>query len=74
MKQITLSNDTVKSRISDMSQDILDEVVAEVKASPYFALQLDKSADVSSCAQLDESTELIFVHYLKDYEGGVFVL
>ena len=43
-----------------MSDDILEQVVAEVKASPYFALQLDESTDVASCEQL-----LVYVRYMK---------
>lgn len=37
-----------------MADDVLSQVVAEVKASPYktFALQFDESTDVSSCAVL----------------------
>jgi hypothetical protein len=42
----------VKGRTSEVSEDILDQVVAEIKASPYFAFQLNESTDVASCEQL----------------------
>ncbi|XP_055491352.1 protein FAM200C-like [Leucoraja erinacea] len=35
-RQISLSNDTVKSQISDMSDDILLQVVSGVKSSPVY--------------------------------------
>ena len=41
LREISLSNDTVKNRISEMSQDILLKVVEEVRSSPLFFLQLD---------------------------------
>ena len=52
LRSISLSNDTVKNRISDMSEDILLQVVTAVKSSPVYSLQLDESTDVESCAQL----------------------
>ena len=45
LKEILLSNDTVKKRISKMSQDILLQVVDEVRFSLLFSLQLDESTD-----------------------------
>ena len=45
MKQIPLSNDTVKRRILDMSNDILDQVTTELESSSSFAIQLDESTD-----------------------------
>ena len=50
LKEILLSNYTVKKRISKMSQDILLQVVEEVRFSPLFSLQLDESTDILSCA------------------------
>ena len=55
----SLSNDTVKSRISDTSNDILLQVVSAPKSSPVYLLQLDESTDVASCSQL-----LVCVRYL----------
>ena len=45
-----------------MSEGILQQVIADVKANPIkVGLQLDESADVSLCSQL-----LIFVRYVKE--------
>lgn len=59
IKKVPLSNDTVKRRIADMAQDVSDQLIDKVKASPFFALQLDESTDVVNISQL-----MIFVRYL----------
>ena len=61
MMQVSLSNDTVKSRICDMSCNIKSQLLAKVKASPVFAIQLDESVDVENLSQL-----LVFVRYVHD--------
>ena len=62
LSQIPLSNDTISSRIDDMSNDILAQVVADLISSPAkFSLQLDETTDVSSLCQL-----AVFVRYVKD--------
>ena len=58
-RQISLSNDTIKSRIWDMSGDILLQAVRNVKNSPVYSLQLDELTNVASCSQL-----LVYVRYL----------
>ena len=55
---IPLSNNTVQRKIKDIAMDIEQQVIEEVKKSPYFAIQLDESTDVSNCAIL-----LCFVRY-----------
>ena len=45
---VPLSNGIITSRIRDISEDILQQVIADVKASPIkVSLQLDESTDVS---------------------------
>ena len=61
---VLLSNDIISSRIRDISEDILQQVIADVKASLIkVGLQLDESTDVSLCSQL-----LVFVRYVKEKE------
>ena len=58
---VPLSTEIVKNRIDDISEDILHQVVADLKAShTKFSLQLDETtADVANLSQLIE-----FVHYV----------
>ena len=51
----------MKRRINEKSDEIKKKVIQEIKSSPtdMFAIQLDESTDVSSCAQL-----LVFVRYV----------
>jgi len=61
---VPLSNDTISSRIDDMSDDILAQVVANLVASPTkFSLQLDETTNVSNLSQL-----IVFVRYVKGDE------
>ena len=62
LESISISNDTVKNRIEEMSVDISDQVISEVKDSRYgFPIQLDESTDVTNNAQL-----LVYVRYTQD--------
>ena len=62
LKQVALSNDTVRRRINDLSIDIRDQLITDIKASsPKISLQLDKSTDVSNYSQL-----ICFVRYIKE--------
>ena len=49
MRQISLSNDTIQRHISDMLEDVQEQVINEVKASPLFSLQMDETIDVLNC-------------------------
>ena len=42
----------MKNRISEMNNDIMLQVVEDLRSSPVVCLQLDESTDVSSSAQL----------------------
>lgn len=59
MRQISLSDNTIRRRITEMALDVKEQVLSEIKMSPLFAFQLDESTDVSSCSQL-----LAFVRYV----------
>jgi len=62
LQQIRLSNDAISTRISDISKDILDQVVSGLKSSPVkISIQLDESTDVSNCSQA-----IVMVRYVKD--------
>ena len=61
LNYISVSNDTVSRRISEMSQNISDQVVDEIKKSPLLAIQLDESTDVTLCSQL-----LVFARYMVE--------
>ena len=37
MQQISLSNNTIQRRISNMSMDVKEQVLTEIKASPLFS-------------------------------------
>ena len=52
MKRISLSNDTIKSRIHEMSENIKSKVISKINSSPVFALQLDETTDVANLSQL----------------------
>ena len=56
-----LSNDTITRRIIEMSDDIEQQLLERIKSSPYYAIQIDESTDVSNIALL-----LVFVRYCAD--------
>ena len=59
MKQISPSNDTIKSKIHEISENIKSKVISKIISSPVFALQLDESTDVSNFSQL-----LVYIRYV----------
>ena len=59
MKQVSLSNNTVKNRIDDMASDIKSQLTAKIKPSPVFGIQLDESVDIVNLSQL-----MMFVRYI----------
>ena len=63
LNTLSLSNDTIRRRINEISDDIKGRVLQQMKASPInqFAIQLDESTDVAKCSQL-----LVFVRYVHD--------
>ena len=59
LQQVSLSNDTIKRRISLMATDVKQPVIAEIKSSSMFSIQVDQSTDVASYSQL-----LVFVRHI----------
>ena len=66
IKSIPLSNDTAKRRIDVMAVDCENQLIQEVRNSPYFAIQLDESTTVASEALL-----LVFVRYLNTNDNSL---
>lgn len=63
LSAISLSNDTVHRRTDDMSADIIDQVIQEMKSAPFpiFSIQRDESTDIANCSQL-----LVYMRYSND--------
>lgn len=66
IEDISLSNNTIKSRIDKMSYDVEDQLLHKLKKSPYFGMQCDESTDVSQCSQL-----LNFVRYFDESDDTI---
>jgi hypothetical protein len=58
-----MSNDTIRRRIAEMSADVREQVVQEMKAAGKFGIQLDESTDMSNDPQL-----LVYVRYRRNDE------
>ena len=52
LQSVSLANDTVKSRIADLSLNIKNQVVAQMKKAGKWSYQLDESTDSGKNAQL----------------------
>uniref|UniRef100_K7F5A6 DUF4371 domain-containing protein n=1 Tax=Pelodiscus sinensis TaxID=13735 RepID=K7F5A6_PELSI len=61
LNDISISNDTVSRWINEISLNISEQVVDEIKKSPLFAIQLDESTDVTLCSEL-----LVFARYMVE--------
>lgn len=61
MKKISMSNDTIRSRIDDLSKDMQERLLVNIRESPVFSIQLDESTDVANLSQL-----MVFVRYVRD--------
>ena len=61
IRKIPLSNDTVARRITEISDDQLQQLITRLKKIQKFAIQLDEMTDVSKNAQL-----LLYVPYAHE--------
>ncbi|XP_050522977.1 protein ZBED8-like [Daktulosphaira vitifoliae] len=52
IKKVSLSNDTVKRTIDDMSSNIKNKLLLYLKDCNFFAIQIDESTDIANMAQL----------------------
>ena len=59
VENISLSNDTVARRISDLAINIHQQLIKKGKKFVYFSLAIDESIDVSDTAQI-----IIFIREL----------
>ena len=61
LNAVFLSDNTMKRRIEEMSDDIADQILAETKESKFgFAIQSDESTDITNHRQL-----LVYVRYVQ---------
>ena len=69
---ISPSNNTVQRRIGDMSTDIKEKVVEEIRSAPLglFSIRLNESTHVESCSQL--MTFVKYIHSGKLKEDFLF--
>ena len=61
LSSLSISDNNVQRRIQEMSEDIKNQVMEQIKQSPILVLPLDESTDVSTCAQL-----MIYVRYFHN--------
>uniref|UniRef100_K7FLK2 Uncharacterized protein n=1 Tax=Pelodiscus sinensis TaxID=13735 RepID=K7FLK2_PELSI len=66
LNDTSVSNDTVLRWINEISQDISEQILDEIKKSPLFAIQLDESTDVALCSQLLEFARYMVEGDFKD--------
>uniref|UniRef100_K7F603 DUF4371 domain-containing protein n=1 Tax=Pelodiscus sinensis TaxID=13735 RepID=K7F603_PELSI len=61
LNDISVSNEIVLRRINEISRNISEQVVDEIKKSALFDIQLDESTDIALCSQL-----LVFARYMVE--------
>ena len=58
LAKVSLSNNTIKRRIQELSEDVLQQTIVSVKRSGKFSLRLDETTDIGNDVQL-----MVFVRY-----------
>jgi hypothetical protein len=65
-KYVPLSNDTVTSRIREISNDQLQQLIYRIKQSPNFAIQIDETTDITNMAQVSTYARYCFEDHLVE--------
>ena len=60
VKSVPLSGNTVTSRIEMMSENVFDQIKADLEKCVYFNLQFDESTDIVNTAQLSVFVRMVF--------------
>ncbi|XP_051785374.1 zinc finger BED domain-containing protein 5-like [Erpetoichthys calabaricus] len=67
VNKVSLSADTVKRRIHDMSSDILGTLIRKLILAEKFALQIDESTDIKNKAQLIAIVRFVDEDFIKEH-------
>ena len=60
LNALSLSNNTVKRQVEDMSVNVLNQYANQAKASPFYAIQLHKPTDVAGFPKLSVFIRFIY--------------
>ena len=70
LNAVSLSDNTIKRRIEEMSDNIADQILAEIRESKFgFAIQLDESTDITNCSRFRLIGSCRDKHYLARFSG-----
>lgn len=67
VNKVSLSADTVKRRIHDMSSDILGTLIRKLLLAEKFALQIDETTDIKNKAQLIAIVRFVDEDFIKEH-------
>ena len=67
VSKVSLSADTVKRRIDDMSSDVLETLITKLKTAEKFSLQIDESTDNKNRAQLISIVRFVDEDSIKEH-------
>ncbi|GFR10779.1 SCAN domain-containing protein 3, partial [Trichonephila clavata] len=67
VNKVSLSADTVKRRIHDMSSDILGTLIKKLLSAEKFALQIDETTDIKNKAQLIAIARFVDEDFIKEH-------
>ncbi|XP_010778516.1 zinc finger BED domain-containing protein 5-like [Notothenia coriiceps] len=66
LSKVPSSDNTIKRRIDDMSEDIEEHLAEKLQASGRFSLQIDESTDISGAAQLLANVRYVDADSIKE--------